>query len=362
MNAESNASKADNTEKRALIDTACEMLLTYGVWDYKTKCKRFIKKNILRRHVTPEDSIFWPTAILAAGLCKQREQTGLTQIDETLSAYYRRWMKKKMPIVFLDDLLAGETLLSMYVSKDMELSYDAVFTREAMKEGLDKLAEFAGSYPIDEAGSFPYRANQNNGYVFVDMIGLVCPFLYRYGELFGKKEYMEMAIRQIANYLAYGMDSGTYLPYHGYDMKDGCKYGIIGWGRAVGWLLRGMAGCVRTSYGRERLEVPFKTAVDAAISYQRSDGYFSWQLQAVDGPMDTSAMAMILAAVQDGIAFGVLDNEKYTIALENGKKALQRSIRDGNVYDCSGECEGFSVYPQRYGAYPWGIGAALQIL
>ena len=31
------------------------------------------------------------------------------------------------------------------------------------------------------------------------------------------------------------------LPYHGYDLKTKVKYGIIGWGRAVGWLLLAMA-------------------------------------------------------------------------------------------------------------------------
>lgn len=37
------------------------------------------------------------------------------------------------------------------------------------------------------------------------------------------------------------MDEKTGLPYHGYDEKTGMKYGIIGWGRACGWMLLGLS-------------------------------------------------------------------------------------------------------------------------
>jgi rhamnogalacturonyl hydrolase YesR len=217
-------------------------------------------------------------------------------------------------------------------------------------------------YPTNESGSFPYRAGQKNGYVFVDGIGLACPFLYRYGIVFGRQECKELAVRQIVNFLAYGMDTASALPYHGYDVSDGCKYGIIGWGRAVGWLLRGMTACLQDDYGAERLQNPFTDLVDAALTFQRRDGFFSWQLQAMEGPADTSATGMICAALQQGIRLGILTQEKYGQAFQNGKSALERSVKDGRVYRCSGECLDFAQYPQKYGAYPWALGPALEIL
>ena len=42
--------------------------------------------------------------------------------------------------------------------------------------------------------------------------------------------------------------------------------------------------------------------------------------------------------------------------------AIVKSYREGKIYDCSGECEGFSQYPQRYGAYPWSLGPGLRFL
>lgn len=380
-------------EKTALIETACKELMTYGVWDGKTRLKRRIRKYILRRETAVEDMIFWSTGLLAHGLWQCREELQNTVeesdsreqyessrqdrrkladgIEDALAAYFTRWKKKGMPIYYLDDLLAGETILSVFEEiREREKDTDSEshgkeacmgFTREQCMTALDKIASYAYRYPRNETGSFPYRANQKNGYVFVDGIGLACPFLYRYGTVFEKQEYLELAVKQIVNFLAYGMDTATGLPYHGYDMTDDCKYGIIGWGRAAGWLLRGMTACVRSEYGRERLMEPYIALINVVLSYQRKDGYFSWQLQALEGPADTSATGMICAALKQGIELGILTEDNYSQALQAGRSAIEKSVKDGRVYQCSGECLGFAQYPQRYGAYPWALGPALEV-
>ncbi|MBO5209437.1 MAG: glycoside hydrolase family 88 protein [Lachnospiraceae bacterium] len=367
-----------NYDKTALIDNACKELLTYGLWDGKTRCKRFVKKYILRRPTATEDLIFWPTGLLAEGLwhCLQevyvvtadkeilRTEPGRmqTEIETSLATYFVRWQKKGCPVTFLDDLLAGEVFLKIYEEYQRNKKENAMIgadNAETYLQAIEKLATYVHAYPTDETGSFPYRANQQNGYVFVDSIGLTCPFLYGYGRVFEKSDSMELAVKQIANFLAYGMDAATGLPYHGYDVASGTKYGIIGWGRAVGWLLRGMTGCMTTDYGLELLREPYLALMDAVLSYQRKDGYFSWQLQAMEGPADTSATGMICVALQEGIRRGFLQGGSYAQVLEKGIRAVRKSTKNGKVYDCSGECEGFSQYPQRYGAYPWALGAAL---
>lgn len=398
--------------KTPLIENGCKELLGYGVWDRKTRVKRLVKKRILGRETAAEDLIFWPTGLLARGLWECREEArracadggtaGLDAdeagrriilIDGALETYFDRWQRRGMPIGVLDDLLAGEVFLEQYLGRadaaaengrkadstekgsgresaaggggrdeaDAEKGSGQDKAVRQYREALDKMADYALSCPRDEAGSFLYRAGQNNGYVFADGLGLACPFLYRYGVVFDRKECRELAVRQIVNFLAYGMDGATGLPYHGYAMAEGCKYGIIGWGRAVGWTLRGMAGCLQSDYGRERLEASFAALVDRVLSWQRADGYFSWQLQALEGPGDTSATGMICGALQEGIDRGILAGESYVKALRRGSCALEKSVRDGGVYGCSGECEGFGCYPQRYGAYPWSLGPALMV-
>lgn len=376
-------SKAD---REALATTACSELMLYGLWDHKTRVKQSIKKYFLRRQTAPEDLVFWPTGLLAAGLWEYRQalpggcdqaavgraddrepaarSETILQIDQALGAYYTRWMKKGCPVCYLDDLLAGETLLSAYAAYAESGKDNGIVgaqNADVCQAAIGKLADYGMTYPTDEMGSFPYRAAQNNGYVFVDAIGLACPFLYRYGVVYHNTGVMELAVKQVVNFVAYGMDGATGLPYHGYVMNDAYKYGVIGWGRAVGWLLRGMAGCMITEYGAERLSDSYIRLVDAVLPYQHKEGYFSWQLQAMDGPVDTSATGMICAALKQGIGLHILTEPEYEHALQIGTNAICRSVREGRVYDCSGECEGFGQYPQRYGAYPWALGPALML-
>lgn len=369
--------------KIPLLESACRELLSYGVHDMRTKCKYLVKRLLLHRKTPAEDLVFWPTGLLTAGLwhCREELIAGRTDekttasgekapmagiIEQSLAAYYMRWFKKDMPIAVLDDLLAGETLLDIYLETQRGPSdFSGNLSAGKCKAAVDRLAAFADKHAKDGAGSLIYRPAHGETTVFVDGVGLACPFLYRYGETFGKQEYRELALLQIENFLSCGMDGATGLPYHGYDAADGCKYGIIGWGRAVGWLLRGMTGCMISEYGREKLKTPYTALVDAVLAYQRQDGYFSWQMQAVEGPADTSATGMICAAFRRGMEYGILTDKKgesYGKALLAGRRALEKSVRDGLVYDCSGECEGFSCYPQRYGAYPWALGPALEVL
>ncbi len=401
MTQETTGKPYSKTDWEELARTACSELMTYGLRDRKTRVKECIKKYLFRRQTAPEDLIFWPTGLLAAGLWEYRqsslngsgqeeperagdgEQTGaagtmvpaaegdrisrsetVSQAEQALAAYYERWMKRGCPVYYLDDLLAGETLLSAYGEYRSSVRENAVVRAdnvEACGKAVEKLADYVLHYPTDETGSFPYRAAQNNGYVFVDAIGLACPFLYRYGVAYDRGDAMELAVKQIVNFVAYGMDGATGLPYHGYVMNDAYKYGIIGWGRAAGWLLRGMAGCMITEYGAGLLGDSYIRLVDAILPYQHKEGYFSWQLQAMDGPLDTSATGMICAALKQGIELHILTEPKYEQALQMGRHAVNRSVRGGQVYDCSGECEGFGQYPQRYGAYPWALGPALML-
>ncbi len=359
-------------DKSVLIGTACQDLLTYGMWDTKAKVKYWVKKYLLKRSTVPEDPVFWPTGLLAAGLWQCREEIrvdgnagmDMASIDLALEAYFDRWFRKGCPVLWLDDLLAGETLLAVCETNQRDGEDNAIiFTRHAeeYRQMLEKIAAFGFGYPKDETDSFLYRAGRGNEDVLVDSIGLACPFLYHYGVVYDRKEFMELAVKQIVNFLAYGMDAFTGLPYHGYSIAEECKYGIIGWGRAAGWLLRGMCGCMITQYGRERIEEAYVKLANTVLPYQRKDGYFSWQLQAMEGPADTSATGMICAALKKGIEMGILSGKGYEQSLRDGMNAVEKAIRNGRVYQCSGECVGPGQYPQHYGAYPWAHGTALML-
>ena len=120
----------------------------------------------------------------------------------------------------------------------------------------------------------------------------------------------------------------------------------------------------------------FQKLMESALQYHREDGYFSWQLPAMEGPKDTSATAMIGYALKKGRnyfnhngnqeqnSFGKGDKKSTVVeeVIEKIEAALISSCKNGKIYDCSGECHGFSQYPQVYGTYPWSLGPGMRFL
>ncbi|MFR6330050.1 MAG: hypothetical protein ACLUOI_15245 [Eisenbergiella sp.] len=109
-----------------------------------------------------------------------------------------------------------------------------------------------------------------------------------------------LGVAQMVHFLEGGMDELSGFPYHGFNSDTGMKYGIIGWGRAVGWLTSGMSESPLIS-GKHRSSVyqgTFQRTAEETVKYQRKDGSFAWQPQALEGPADTSATATLLCAAE----------------------------------------------------------------
>lgn len=339
---------------------ARQQLLHYHEKGIPQTVKNLIKKTA-GRYVPPNDLIFWPTGLLANVLMENYEMwEDKEAVLMALTTYFDRWIHKGMPIYYMDDILCGVGLIDIY----------KMTGKEIYRMAAHKMAEFLYQMEekdADRAGNLPYRPTQKNYHIYVDGIGMICPFLCKYGVEFGEERAIHLAMKQIRNMLSYGMDEKLGLPYHGYMYESKVKYGIIGWGRAVGWLLLGMAGTLKflpAGYGgSEEIVNAFRKLIYSTSSYQKENGAFAWQLQAMEGPEDSSATAMIAQAILTGIQCGIMDND--SMCRELTRKAgeyLSKCEKDGQVYHCSGECLGFSQYPQVYGAYPWSLGPGLAVL
>jgi rhamnogalacturonyl hydrolase YesR len=100
--------------------------------------------------------------------------------------------------------------------------------------------------------------------------------------------------------------------------------------------------------------------VDKVEAYQLENGMYAWQLGAKEGPLDTSATAMILYAIARGLENDILIGIHRSRMLR-GKEALMEAVQEGKIYNCLAECGGFGIYPQRYDAFPWSMGPALSL-
>ena len=371
--------KSENENRIVRMETeAMQELLHYYEKNTKQKLKDMVKKAA-GRYVPPKDLIFWPTGLLANALMERVIEGGKQEAEESghehvaaqksgkrvdaIGTCFSRWIRAGMPIYCVDDALCGTALIDLYL----------LTREEKYKVGADKMAEYlflVEQRHADAIGSIPYRPAQGNGHIYVDGIGMMCPFLAKYGVTFGNEKTIRMALKQIENMLAYGMDAASGLPYHGFQYENGVKYGIIGWGRAVGWLMLGIAGVICALRGGlqsedtaqyqaecKQMENAFWGLVQAIIPYQKPNGAFGWQLPAMEGPEDSSATAMIAWALQ--MVTGGTNVKKV---LSSAAAYLAACEKDGKIYNCSGECLGFAQYPQVYGAYPWSLGPAYAVL
>lgn len=330
---------------RFLLEKAKEDLLNYPFQGKKEKVKFLIKKYILCRNVQAPDRFFWPQGMLAQFLMEYYQTTKDEQVLNILEAYYQRWIDKGGRLNNVDNIMNGCTLLNLY----------EITNKMQYKTALAHMGEFLASCLVAKDGSLLYRKNQQD-IVYADTIGMTCPFLCRYGILTNDYSLIEKAVLAINNFHENGMDKDSGLPYHGYNAESGEKLGVIGWGRAVGWIAWGMAESIihlPDNY-KSNMSLLYKKLIDNAIRYQRSDGLFSWQLEALEGPADISATGMIVASIQLMIKYKVL-SEEYSVYVD---RAIESIRHNANLaYQSLAECEGLGCYPQKYGCNPWGVAA-----
>ncbi|MDR2546881.1 MAG: glycoside hydrolase family 88 protein [Lachnospiraceae bacterium] len=322
-----------------IVKIAERELLQYPIISARARVKSIIyavyKKNprLLKVNRTS-----WPNTMLALALI--HSETSLPYIEKYCYRVIRNISKMQM----LDETMAGSVLLFMYKRTN----------NENYLKACSEYATYLTEHKKNENNCLFYREKSED--VLVDSLGMIVPFLSEYAMLSENIMLRDLACEQIVDFLKNGMDYRSGLPYHGYSSCE--KTGIIGWGRAVGWLMMGMIGYLR--YNRhDIIEKAFVDLYDKVLGYQDENGMFHWLITATDGSVDTSATAMILNSIFDGVELGLLPSEALA-AVEKGAITLAEYISDdGNVLGSSGECQDLGMYPQIYGSYPWSIGPTL---
>lgn len=367
---------------RRLADTAAGQIAVYPVITGKDKLKRLVKGTLLHQKQAPIDPFSWPNAMLGEGLLAAFEATKEQKYLLAVADHLKRWKTAEYRIHYVDNIMNGS--LALWIEELLDTGKGEVLAaaeadeiRKVCREAEEACAQWLKKAARTGQGIFPYRAHHMD-WLFADTLGMICPFLCRYGAQKGDEQLQQAGIRQLQLFLQKGMDERTGLPYHGYDERTGMKYSVIGWGRACGWLMKALAGSLpwisRESGEYNGLRRAFSQLAGTIGTYQRPDGGFSWQLEALEGRRDSSAEGMIGSALAFGVRNGLLEEtrrkenatgdrvQQAEALLRHLQRRLYQSIKDGSIGDCLGECRDFAEYPQVYGSYPWGTGSALEFL
>ncbi|SFP35195.1 Rhamnogalacturonyl hydrolase YesR [Butyrivibrio proteoclasticus] len=376
-----------------------------------------VVKSFMGRSVRTKDPLFWPAGMLMLGLISAAEQADVkqdiasdlndvkpdissTKLDSgikskclaAISAHLDMWLKSyDGKIDFVDDALAGVCFIRAY-----ELTHE-----DKYKEASDKIAQFILTAPRDEQGTVIYNPGRNSSNIFADGVGQVSMFMAAYISAFPDSDIVISsgsrldASKQIKNFFEMGVDKKSGLNYHGYSLSDNQKKGLLGWGRAFGWMYMGVAEaacaavkssadelagnnetfnnfeCVRECPDRKRCFMNsgfnitglYRQMSRTALEYQRADGGWSWQIQGTEGHIDMSATGMIAYSLARGYNAGILDNvEDIDSSFDKAIDCMLSHTEKGAVLDALSSCDDFGVHYQTYGHYPWGQGAVLAAL
>ncbi len=337
---------------REMAATSIKMLKTIPDRSVKARAKRVAKRFLKRSSASEKDPIFWPAGFLMLGLTGYAESF---RDDEAASACLNAvrdrleaWERDGGKVMYADDALAGCAMLACF-----GLTEDGRYMDMA-----DRICGYlVDKAPKDAEGSLIYHPSPVNSCIYADGTGMSAMFLSGYAKAGGKdgKRALDLAGRELAAFMKHGTDEQTGLPYHGYLLTDeGAqeKKGLVGWGRAVGFLLMGMSSYCGMKDDRE-MKDRFDAITATALGRQRGDGCFSWLLTAADGHVDTAATAMI------GWALRNTEDGRYDREIASIAAGLKKYLKDGAMTEALAECVDFGEHPQRYGCYPWGQGAAL---
>ena len=195
-------------------------------------------------------------------------------------------------------------------------------------------------------GTLPYNVGQPEKYV--DVLGMVCPFLIKYHQTYGCPEAFELAKRQFDEFYMYGINERTGMPVHSFKPESGIPLGVYGWGRGCGWLALALDECIGLLDGKddyaEVLKARAVKLIESLLPYQNNDGSFNALVGVFDSRHESSATAMI---------GGLFARMGYRNDAEKCLKYLMGVTRvNGEVDFAQGDTMGIGNYSRRFEPMP----------
>ncbi|MEI6578078.1 MAG: glycoside hydrolase family 88 protein [Eubacteriales bacterium] len=246
--------------------------------------------------------------------------------------------------------------------------------KQKIKPAMDNTAKMLLSLS-EKSGTVPYN-NSLTDVRFVDTIGIICPFLIKYGIVYQREKTILLAIRQIEEYIITGIHPDLKLPVHCFDMKSQAPLGIYGWGRGCGWFAVGLMdsylalspkepGRIKSTFFEAQINEMKKYLMNQMIHlaegltrFQMDSGAWGRQVF-INEAGESSATAMIAWFM--GRMFALTGDDIYKISADSAERFLISSTRLNGLVDfAQGDTKGIGFYSARLDAMPAAQGFAVR--
>jgi unsaturated rhamnogalacturonyl hydrolase len=307
-----------------------------------------------------EPAATWSHAQLSLALLASADARGSKEDQQAVESYVRSIADENgqfhKPIEKLEQCMVGAVFLELY-ARTGEVRY---------RRAADTLAEFLlHKHPRSKTGTLPYRPAFSRESMLTDALGMICPFLVRYGVDCDSPEALALGLAQLDEFLAYAIDPASGLPYHAYNIETTEGQGLIGWVRGTGWLFLGFSGVlIRLPADHPRREAyreAFEALIDSAGRYQLPDGLWPWSMKQPRAPIDTSGSAMIGVAIERAIRAGVIGQERREMVDRIMAGLIRYTMANGEVTQAHDDTYSVGLYATEFGPAPWAQAATLSL-
>lgn len=292
----------------------------------------------------------WQKAALILGLLECNDESSHVAAEQAVNDLIDdAGMWKKKPVAVDCGMLSFAVL---------KAAKDPQAVRPAMKYSIELIRKNVNDY-----GMISYTGGRDNPEMYVDTLGLTCPFLALYAQVYHDSQCEKLAVDQLRMYHTYGLLAGTALPNHAFDIKSKLPLGVYGWGRGTAWYLIGLVDTYyqlqTPEYQAEVLQWISESA-QAYVEYQRTDGGFGSILQR-EGTYDSSATAAMAWFYAECAI--LLKNSVYRDISHRCLSILLKKTRiTGAIDDCQGDTKGIGIFAQTYDIMPFAQGMALRAI
>lgn len=209
-------------------------------------------------------------------------------------------------------------------------------------------------------GMVSYSQGTNSEIRFVDTLGMICPFLALYGQVYNESKYIELAYSQILKYRKIGMLKDTELPCHAINIKNKLPLGVYGWGRGTGWYMLALIETYKSIDNgdkKQNLRNIIQTAANQYYNFQKEDGGFLTILQGA-GQYDSTATILMLYFYVN--CYKIFEDEKYLLVADKAIAKIKTvTMMDGAVDQCQGDTHGIGIFSQDFDIMPFAQGILL---
>lgn len=194
---------------------------------------RVISRIIYRRKQEENLKFYYPKAFLLNGLTDYAVSNNDSLLMQKITYIIKNYLKDDGHLAFemdkVDQAVFGLSLISLQQHTDNPFYLKAI----------NDIFRFLKTKVNTDYNIILYRDNQH--IQLCDALGMICPFLIKYGTVYKDSIALKMAYNQINYYIKYGLDLETHLPFHAVDLQKNIRLGPVNWGRGVGWYLISLA-------------------------------------------------------------------------------------------------------------------------